>query len=629
MEKAALHTVKDGRIVLTAEHLSKQNEARAVAAVILAKHEQNETHFKQLLEQEQSAPDQARWSTIRPLLEYVGAYLSVDPTLRNKLLDIISPTIDEDARTIEEHDITYEQWRALVNPHVVQEVAPPLPPLPPLMPEGAKNNLPQREQSSNDQDESPIVANPAQEAPALTQTKPTSAVQQSASTVTKKKKKKKKKKKDPNILFEDALKAKNLTQALALLKTHRGKINVNECIEGVFPVQIAVLFDDAALLQELLEQGASSKIVSLLVPQKTNTLMITTALLPTLLKGQLECARLLLEAGANPNICITSQTNQDVEHPLCLAASAGDEHYTMATRISMIALLLSHGAQASCDRLKILFRHPKFGWVVNLKDPRNDNLISDYMKCTAKLSLGGSSIITLVANPELLQSSPVHRSLKSLLGASMRERDLAQEFAYIVNQNYFDKAQQFLAEHHQSFDMNTPSAYYDDLPPLYYAILMDSEPLCNILLKYGASPNHIVTLGKTAKDTCQVTPLFYAIAGAKKARLCQLLEHGADPNQVVHSYPKITQSPLDLMIAQKTDPLFPDETRNDLIRILLLKDATVCSKEIFILNQATQKSCRIDLKKKDDQERVKSIVLRDTDGTSIMCKNNTLILIEK
>ncbi len=604
-----------------------------VARTHFIPHIEREQIFTELLALEKTSPDAARWPKIRPLLEYIGAYLSVEPTLRDKLQDAICPTVDEDAGTLQEHDITYEQWRALVHPYALPEVTQPSS-LPAEIPENAEDNLSDREQTSNHQDESTDATDTAQEASLLKEAQQASAVEKRTPAATKKKKKKKQAKKkaqeqDPNTCFGNAIKAKNFTEALALLKANKGNIKVNEGIGGIFPVQLAVVWNEAALLRELLAQGASALVLSAHKDPTTKGTILTTPLLPALVRGYVECAQLLLEAGANPNIVMVREDKQVPEHPLCLVAFADEEKYTQASRVHMLVALLKHGAKASCDKLKLLFRHPTYGWVVNLKDPRNVNLITDYMACTARVSFGGS-ILTLVANPQTLQYSPIQKSLKSLLGASINQRDFAQEFAYIVHQNSFEKAQQFLREHHQSFDVNAASVYYDDLPPLYFGVSLDSELLCTMLLEHHANPNQIVTLGIPGKESCLVTPLFCALTGGRRARLCQLLAHGADPNlPAVHSEPSITESPLDFVIAKKTSATFSEQAQSDLIRILLLKDATVCSKKVVILNETTQESCTINLKKQEDHERAKRIVLQDTDGTSILCKNNTLILIEK
>ena len=575
-------------------------------------HRKREESFTALLALERTSADARHWPQIHRLLEHVGTYLNIDPTLREKLVDAISPIIDDKAGTIQERDITYEQWRALVNPHVMHEVVPPLPVL------------------------------PAQEPPLLPPLPPETKQEQVTETpkdqvVTTKKKKKKKKKKsgkkkvqelDPDTLFQTAMKAKKFAQALELLKTHRGKIDVNGKDVGFHPVLSATIGNHEELLKELLAQGASPHTMTATVQPKSGDRIICTALLPAVLNGRLECARLLLAARADPNVVMVSEVRQNVEHALCLAAFSNQETYTPTTRISMLVLLLHHGATATCNRLKIVFRHPTLGWVVDLQHPKLAGLISEHLACAKKISFG-NDIISVMADPERLVTSQVWTPLVSLLGPLIVLPDLIHQFAYVVHQNDFIEAEKFL-EAHKEVDLNVSSIYYNGLPPLFFAIIMDSTVLCDLLIKHCANTNQMVTLEKEDKTNFQITPLVYALTAGRKESVCRLLNNGADPNLLVaHSPPETTQSPLDCVVDQKDNALLTPQLRADLIRILLLKGATVCSKTISIHNRATHESCIVELTKSEDQERIKEILIADTDATAIMCENDIITLIEK
>ncbi len=376
MEKPTSFTIENGSLVFTNAYWQERRKASAEAAITLVTHQQNEYNFKRLLNEERQAPDQARWSKIRLLLEPVAAYMSLDKDLRNKLVDAMYPDIDDVTGAEQPKEFTYANWLAIINPTGLSATDPAV-----VSQEAELQDISPsqtlHETLHADAQASLIIDVIPQEAPkedkAIAQ-EPITAIEKATRAKSKQAKRQttKHKKCKPQIketaqkkgapqetavsekeklsdIFWTTLLENNIEQTATFLAAYKDKININENHRRAAntPLITAITEDYEAMTKLLLAQGANPDTQSTIRLTGTQGWLKITPLLLAVRTGKVETLKLLLEHKANPNIQAESIPSRKLEHALSIADKITDKE----TRIEVITLLLAHGANDSSRKV--------------------------------------------------------------------------------------------------------------------------------------------------------------------------------------------------------------------------------------------------------------------------------------
>lgn len=623
-----------------------------LAKKVFIPHLERERQFINLLKLERKKPDKTRWAKIHPLLQAVASYLHIEESLRDSLSELVCLKIDDVAETIEEPNIDYSTWLQVIQPKQNVKKKASLGKEEPLKEELSHASIMPSKKLTTESEvpalrtaqEGALEKSPVETGPKITTASGINASHTEIKAIHKKKKKKKKKKAEPAYIQETSEIINNQIEltaclwatvttgqtekAVAFLKKNSGNLLLS------FPhptlkinlLQAAINLNDTILLKELLAQGCDPNTQGFYTDTNTGQKYLTTALLPALIHGKVACLQLLLEAGANPDVHVIRHTKEGLrEHSLCIVAYSESENYTPLARAKALTLLLKHGASTICNQLKVLLRHPNLGWLINLQALAQQPLIPEYIPCTTKVSIGNDTLI-LIVNPDLLEKAPVYQKLKALKGTFLETPDHEGQFCYLVQSFQFEEAKEFFATH-PGLNLSKPCLLFANLTPLIFCIHTNSYEMCTYLCDKGADLNHKMI--RKLKDTYyELTPLVYAIALGNTQLVTLLLNKGADPNMPLRQADGLMETPLDSIVYRAQNQEFTHELCSDLIRILLLSGATEVSAKVYIVNLKTKTKEAIDLRKKEDQNRVIQLLI-DTTFKSIICANETITLLEK
>lgn len=387
--KVALVTIEQGNMIFTDAYWEQRRIAQKEASERLVTHRQNEYNFKRLLAAEEKEPQETRWEKIKPLLMYVGAYLSINRSLRKELFNCICDQVDEDSQTVHHQDITYDTWLKIINPPAyqarsLQYEVPPLPPLPDTclaLPTIESLTLPplpdivvEESITCNTEHKEPAEALSIDEGP-LMATEPATVPKQTDIATDAKVTSAPKKRKNVRTQQQTAPNKKSPVKPRRVIIKNEPVLTQREVAHNAF--WLAFLSKNVAEVKSIC---ASEKIdLNISRPgEKTNPPLLTCVI-----ENLLEMAACLLELGANPN----TQAALKLPGKKGWLKTTPLSYALQSTKIDFIELLLKHQANPDIHAEWIPSRKIEFPLNTAIAKKTKDD--SDYKsrKTIAKLLL--------------------------------------------------------------------------------------------------------------------------------------------------------------------------------------------------------------------------------------------------